>query len=600
MNEEFAIQLKTILDQSSINQVKEQLKELKEFVGDNITKATSAATSAKANINVSDMEATVGHAKEIEQILNRIADLETTISAADALGLSKSEILELEVEVEKLRNKLASLSKGGQTSSLSMVQKTTVNITNNFKKAVKQVMRLGLALVGVRGVYGTISRAMRTYLSQNEELQNKLNGAWYALGSLFAPVLEKIINMFIHLISLVDAFVKALGFAGINMSKYGKAAGGAAKKQKALMGIDEINNIQDQNGGGSGGSNFKLDPISDEELEKFKTIGILVAGIAAGLAAWKLSDTFLKALGATKWDCIGIGLAIAGATIYVLAFLDAWKNGISLDNLRLMLLGVALAAAGLAIVFGPVGAAIALLVGGIGMAVLAFREFIKTGELTEEAITAIVWGFGLIGAAIGLLIGGPLGALVGFIIGTVIGTIVPLVLKNLDKIKEKLSKAGSWFKSSVVNPIISGVNGLLKGLGNGINKVIDMLNKISFDVPDWVPKLGGKHFGINLGHVSWGNIPLLETGTNYVPNDMLAMLHQGEAVVPKKFNQNDMYGQVSEEELNLLSSINEQLIELNRKDTTINLDGTNLAERINNKIQDITYRNGERVFAVAR
>ena len=96
------------------------------------------------------------------------------------------------------------------------------------------------------------------------------------------------------------------------------------------------------------------------------------------------------------------------------------------------------------------------------------------------------------------------------------------------------------------------------------------------------------------------SIPQLDFGTNYVPNDMLAMIHQGEAVVPKKFNQNDMYGQVSEEELNLLSSINEPLIELNRKETTINLDGTNIAERINNKIQDLNYRNGERVFAVAR
>ena len=31
-------------------------------------------------------------------------------------------------------------------------------------------------------------------------------------------------------------------------------------------------------------------------------------------------------------------------------------------------------------------------------------------------------------------------------------------------------------------------------------------------------------------------IPTLDTGTNYVPKDTLAMIHQGEAVVPKKFN----------------------------------------------------------------
>ena len=600
MNEEFAIQLKTILDQSSIAQVKEQLSQLKDFVGQNVSGATSAAASAKSNIDFSDMEIAVEHAKEIEQILNKIGDLETTLSAADVLGLSKSEILEIEVEIEKLTNKLASLTKGSNAGSVSVMSTAIINIKDNMRQAVKQAGRFALALIGVRGIYGSIRKATSAWLAQNTELQEKLNGAWYALGSLFAPAIEALINMFVRLVSLVDALARALGFAGVNMNKYGKAAGGAAKKQKALMSIDEINNIQDQNAGGGGGSNFKLDPVSDEELEKFKLIGTLVSGIAAGFAAWKISSKFMEALGLTKERCIGIGLAVAGATIFVLAFIDAWKNGLNPQNFNLMLLGATVAIIGLGLAFGTVGVIIGAFTAGIALFIIGLKEFIETGEVSESTAKAIALGVALIGTAIGLLLGGPLGAIVGFVMGTVLGMLVPKVLKNIDNIKEKLSKAGSWFKSSVVNPIISGVNGLLKGLGNGINKVIDMLNTISIDVPDWVPKLGGKHFGINLSHVNWGNIPLLETGTNYVPNDMLAMLHQGEAVVPKKFNQNDMYGQVSEEELNLLSSINEQLIELNRKDTTINLDGTNLAERINNKIQDITYRNGERVFAVAR
>lgn len=62
---------------------------------------------------------------------------------------------------------------------------------------------------------------------------------------------------------------------------------------------------------------------------------------------------------------------------------------------------------------------------------------------------------------------------------------------------------------------------------NLVNAFIKGLNKLK--IPKWVPGVGGKGINIPL-------IPKLATGTNYVPDDMIAMIHEGEAVVPKKFN----------------------------------------------------------------
>jgi hypothetical protein len=95
---------------------------------------------------------------------------------------------------------------------------------------------------------------------------------------------------------------------------------------------------------------------------------------------------------------------------------------------------------------------------------------------------------------------------------------------------------GNWER------VWNGVKNIFKGIWDGfigivkaplnwiigaINGFIDGLNKIQ--IPDWVPAVGGK--GLNIP-----KIPQLNVGTNYVPDDTLAMIHKGEAVVPKKFN----------------------------------------------------------------
>lgn len=67
-----------------------------------------------------------------------------------------------------------------------------------------------------------------------------------------------------------------------------------------------------------------------------------------------------------------------------------------------------------------------------------------------------------------------------------------------------------------VKSVFSGVfNGIARICEGVINGIVDALNRISFDVPDWVPFAGGEHFGFSLNHIS---IPRLATGTVVPPN----------------------------------------------------------------------------------
>lgn len=69
-----------------------------------------------------------------------------------------------------------------------------------------------------------------------------------------------------------------------------------------------------------------------------------------------------------------------------------------------------------------------------------------------------------------------------------------------------------------INGIIKVINGMISGITDGINGMINALNALKFDVPDWVPLIGGQTFGLNIGNVSAPQIPYLATGAVIPPN----------------------------------------------------------------------------------
>lgn len=112
------------------------------------------------------------------------------------------------------------------------------------------------------------------------------------------------------------------------------------------------------------------------------------------------------------------------------------------------------------------------------------------------------------------------------IISSVINSIIS-AFKNVANVVKSVFNAVINAIKSVFNGVINIIKAPINGLIGLINGVIKGLNKIK--LPDWVPAIGGKGINIPL-------IPKLATGTNYVAGEGLAYLHEGEAVVPKKYN----------------------------------------------------------------
>lgn len=63
-----------------------------------------------------------------------------------------------------------------------------------------------------------------------------------------------------------------------------------------------------------------------------------------------------------------------------------------------------------------------------------------------------------------------------------------------------------------INLIIGAVNKMTSAIESAVNWIIDGINSLSFDVPDWVPGIGGETFGFDLDTISIPEIPKLATG----------------------------------------------------------------------------------------
>lgn len=154
-----------------------------------------------------------------------------------------------------------------------------------------------------------------------------------------------------------------------------------------------------------------------------------------------------------------------------------------------------------------------------------------------------------------------------------------------------------------INMVIGLINGMLDGLESGINWIVRKVNGLSFDVPDWVPVIGGDHFGFDLPEVGFGSIPYLAQGGYVKPNTpQLAMIgdnkHQGEVVAPEDklidMAQKAAAMASSAELLAEAISILKQILKvLETLDLDIQLDGKSLKKYVVDKINEHTKQTGK-------
>ncbi|WP_156945318.1 phage tail protein [Lacrimispora indolis] len=111
------------------------------------------------------------------------------------------------------------------------------------------------------------------------------------------------------------------------------------------------------------------------------------------------------------------------------------------------------------------------------------------------------------------------------------------LIQGLENSMSNLVRPLTNLSEKIKNGFQSAFDGVKNIAANAINSIIDILNKLKFDVPDWVPEIGGKSFGFNIKHVAFSGSGFSSSGypasayaayTSYMPR-----LATGTVVPPK-------------------------------------------------------------------
>lgn len=275
---------------------------------DNTNYQSLVKQSDKLDSEIEKYNALLNSAKskmaELGQQISKTSITQNKLSGG--LGNAKQRMEQTKPSISSMKN------------SFNGIYKVTQNITNNIKNignglksGLAHVLKYATALFGLRSIYQTLSSSAQSWLSsqnaQAKQLSANIEYMKYAMGSVFAPVIEYVTSLVYNLMKAVQSLVYA--FSGVNIfakataSSMKNASGSAKQASKSLSSVhSEINNVSDNPNSGSGSSApnidlSKLDNTSNSIIDAIKNGNWYEIGATIGK---KLND----AMDSISWNKI--------------------------------------------------------------------------------------------------------------------------------------------------------------------------------------------------------------------------------------------------------------------------------------------------------
>lgn len=425
--------------------------------------------------------------KEAADALNQLG-----ISSAD-LQKGDGSFIGLSGAVDLLRSKMSGLSDVQQVAALKAIagEDAYSGLLALIKTSPEAYQQMADAITNSSGSsHEAYTKMQDTLKGSVDALMSSVEALGISFGSALAPTIRSVAD---HLKGLADAFTnlspsaksmiidmagavmaftgltfaisKGLTIAGSLMTTYsqiGRVMAGHTIRNKALQ--YSVQGVM---------KGFNLLRVAG--LAMMGPMGLVVAAIALGAVViyknWDKIAPFFR----TLWGIVknAFSSAIAAITPTITKLQTAWTTMTNAFQQGTGVFGV----------LNAISDVLAGVLGGVLYGAIVAVASVVSGALVGafDIVTAIV------GAAIGVF-----GGLIDFITGVFTG-----------------DWALAWQGcAEIFSSIWEGIKGVGEGVINGIkamiNGVIGGINSISVDIPEWVPKYGGQHFGVNIPYLAHG------------------------------------------------------------------------------------------------
>ena len=543
------VRLQVIIDSSTAEKSVSNISKKTQELSKNISKKTQELSN---NISKKTQELSKNISKKTQELSSKFTQVGKTMTVGITVPLTAIATagIKYNASMETYLANLTTLLGGNQQeaqkllNTLKEMAATTPYETTDLVKATQKMMAFGISasdsleylqMIGDIAMgdankmdsltlafsqMGASGRASMEDINQMiDQGFNPLTIVAQKTGESMADLRDRVSHGGVSFQEIAGAMKTATTEGGIYFDSMDKASQTTAGK---------ISTLKDDFNSALGSMTESLLPFVTSAVEKFsklakwfsnlddngKKIVLTLAGIAMAIGPVSLAISTLIKVGTGISTLIKVGTGIST----IINLIKSWNLVTKAMTAAQWLLNAAMNA-------NPIALIVTAIVGLIAIIVLLWT---KCEWFREAVMTIITTIWNAIQSTMDFIIS-IFTTVFNFICGIISG-VINSIISAFQRVANVVKSVFTSVKNAI-SSLFSGIANILKAPINGlitlVNKVIKGLNKIK--MPDWVPAIGGKGINIPL-------IPKLATGTNYIAREGLAYLHEGEAVVPKKYN----------------------------------------------------------------